>query len=314
MDSISKIICCVNYLSSEFMQILIIIFSVLGTILSLIGLTVTPWKFTSNAMEALYIIIFIIDLYSLALSIFIIYVRKKKKEKKVESIYSITSYIIIGLCILSILFCIILAVGIIPDLKNGREYNYDDYENTVNDEEEELVTNGEIAATSLTIIFNIIVFIFLLLLYFSNLIRFKSNINSEFNDSVNVGKKMSIDNLKSITITGNENIDLGASYKKTEDIQINQNKNIDNDSIPSINGQDPNHMKNSVLRYSHKNKYYSKNKCDSVDEVYRNKQEKLEKYIEKYIENGAPNPCYSNFENKTVLNISTMNNSINPAL
>jgi hypothetical protein len=69
------------------------------------------------------------------------------------------------------------------------------------------------------------------------------------------------------------------------------------------------------LKYSYKEKYFNRNdfkKPNSVDEIHKIKEDKKEKYIEKYIENGAPNPYYSNFDNKTALNISKIVNSINP--
>ena len=50
--------------------------------------------------------------------------------------------------------------------------------------------------------------------------------------------------------------------------------------------------------------------------IYINRKRELkiwkEKYFEKYMEGNGANPYYSNFGNKSILNISTMNKSINP--
>ena len=69
--------------------------------------------------------------------------------------------------------------------------------------------------------------------------------------------------------------------------------------------------KKNILKYSYKEK-----NCNSVDDIHKSKNgiEKYEKekYLEKYLEGYGANPYYSNFGNKSILNISTMNNSISP--
>ena len=76
---------------------------------------------------------------------------------------------------------------------------------------------------------------------------------------------------------------------------------------------------NNILKYSYKEKFnvknYRKPSYKSVDLPY-DKFHQKEKYIEKYIEDAEItnqyNSKYSNFPNKTILNISRVNNSINP--
>ena len=75
--------------------------------------------------------------------------------------------------------------------------------------------------------------------------------------------------------------------------------------------------KKNILRYSYKENYINKYKnCNSVDDIHKSKtridKDEKEKYFEKYMEGNGANPYYSNFGNKSIHNISTMNNSINP--
>ncbi len=73
---------------------------------------------------------------------------------------------------------------------------------------------------------------------------------------------------------------------------------------------------NGIFRDSYHDKdninMYRKRSYKSVDIVQKYKTEKMEKYGEKYNGVDICNPYYSNFENKTELNRSSLNNSINP--
>ena len=93
----------------------------------------------------------------------------------------------------------------------------------------------------------------------------------------------------------------------------NENKNILNNNGLNKFESD----KKNILRYSYKENYINRYKnCNSVDDIHKSKtridKDEKEKYFEKYMEGNGANPYYSNFGNKSILNISTMNNSINP--
>ena len=101
--------------------------------------------------------------------------------------------------------------------------------------------------------------------------------------------------------------------KQLSDQFKNENKDILNNK--TLNKFDS--EKKDILRYSYKENYLNRYKnCNSVDDIHKSKagidKNDKEKYFEKYMEGNGANPYYSNFGNKSLLNFSTMNNSINP--
>ena len=75
----------------------------------------------------------------------------------------------------------------------------------------------------------------------------------------------------------------------------------------------------NILKYSYKESLKNKSirqskNCNSVDNIHKSRNENIdkEKYFDKYLEGYGANPFYSNFGNKSILNVSTNNNSINP--
>ena len=320
MKKISKILCCFNSLRTKTIEIYIIILSIIGIILSIIGICVIPWGDTSKAMEILYIINMVFFGYSSILSIIILITGEKTNRKAIEYCY-INSLITICISILSIFFNIIIAFGTIPDLRNKKIEYSEIYENDgettiISTNETKLVSNGKLAFSSFLIVINLILWLILLFLWVSELLRLKYRINGTYYEYLNDQKNIIIDNTKNteLNVIGHDKYGYPIFGKKNsgnlEVIKSSQIKYKSNDKyITKYDTED-----NNILKYSYKEKYnpnYFNNPGNkSVDVIHKSREEKKEKYIEKYI-TGAVNPYYSNFEIKSASNLS-VNNSINP--
>ena len=313
MKMLQKITCCFNSLTTNLIEKIIIILSIIGLIISIIGLIVIPWGVSSKIMEVFYLLSMIFFIYSIFLSCFIKFSKAKKNEKLISCCKE-NSFIVIGICILSIILNIFIAIGAFPDFKNQKSIEYiETLENgeikEILSKESKLVSNGELGFSIFSIILNIILWIILFILWSTEVIRLKYKIEGSYNDYLNEQKNLSTESVKNVI--GHDKYGLPIyEGKKDEKLQISKSRSEINCKL-----YDKYDTENNVLKYSYKEKYFNRNdfkKPNSVDEIHKIKEDKKEKYIEKYIENGAPNPYYSNFDNKTVLNISSFNNSINP--
>ena len=321
MKKISKILCCFNSLKTKTIEIYIIILSIIGIILNIIGILVIPWGYTSKAMEIFYIINLVLFFYSFILSIIILITGKKTNRKAIEYCY-INSFFINITSILSIFFNIIIAFGTIPDLKNKKAIEYAEIYNNEETElittnEIKLVSNGKLAISIFLIIINLILWLILLFFWISELIRLKYRINGTYYEYLNDQKNIAIENNKNFefNVIGHDKYGYPIYGKKESSnldiIKSSQIKFKPNDKYSSIKYDTED---NNILKYSYKEKYnpnyYKKPGNKSVDIIHKLREEKKEKYIEKYI-TGAVNPYYSNFDIKSA-SYPSVNNSINP--
>ena len=316
MKIFTKLSCCCNSLTRNYIEISIIIISAIGFIFSIIGMALIPWGYTSLLTEIFYLISLILFFYSLLISSLIKLSHKLKLKEKKMTFCNINALIIIFACIISILLNIFIAIGVIPDLKNKKSIESVEILEPNGDikminNEEKLATNKQIAFAIISIIINLVFWIILLFLWVSEIIRLKYNIQSSYNDYIMEQKNISINgSIKPVlNVIGHDKYGFPIYAKKSKDkFQIEKSKSEYNYKYDIET--------NNILRYSYKEKIGAKTDGNrnykSVDIINKIKEEKKEKYIEKYIENGAPNPYYSNFENKSALNISSYNNSINP--
>ena len=317
---LNKLLCCFNSCRAISLEIIIIILSFIGILIGIIGLIVIPWGYTSNVIEAFYIISFLLFLYSFFIAIFLLFLRLTKKiQNSLNCCYLLTFFEIFG-CIISIFLYIFIAIGAIPDLKNKKEIKEVIESNgTYNIYEHKLVSNSKITIALFLIIINLIIWIILLLLWISDSIRIKYNINCSYNEYIERKKDFEKEDPKKygFNVVGHDKYGTPIYGKRDRDnikISTMQSQSVFK-SIEKINKYDM--EANGILSYSGKEKstsYYNKKASyKSVDLNYKNKTEKMEKYSEKY-NNGSNivNPYYSNFENKTDLNRSSINNSINP--
>ena len=314
MKKLSKILCCFNSLKTKTIEIYIIILSIICIILNFIGIFIIPWGYTSKAMEILYIINLVLFAYSSILSIVILITGKKTNRKAIEYCY-INSFIKIFTSILCLFFNIIIAIGTIPDLKNKKAIEYSEITGPngetkiITNNEINLVSNGKLIFVSFLIVLNIIIWLILLFLWISETIRLKYKINGTYYEYLNDQKNIELN------IVGHDKYGFPIYGKKDsgnlEVIKSSQIKFSPNEKDNNKNDTEA----NNILKYSYKEKYnpnynYSKPGHKSVDVIHKLREEKKEKYIEKYI-TGAVNPYYSNFDIKSASNPS-VNNSINP--
>ena len=319
MKKLIKLLCCFNSCTAIALEIIIIILSFIGTLISIIGLIVIPWGYTSNVGEAFYIISFLMFIYSLVFATILLYVHLSKKIKNSLSCLHLFSFIEIFGCIISICIYLFIIIGAIPDLKNKKEIEEVIESNgTVNVYEHKLVSNSKITTAIFLLIINLIIWILLLFLWISDSIRLKHNIVCSYNDFLNKLRDLGNENPKKLgfSIVGHDKYGTpiyGKRDRNTIKIFNNQSSNV----FKSIEKDNKYGIEtNGIFRYSYKENspsYYKKPSYKSVEINHKYKTEKMEKYSEKY-NNGSDimNPYYSNFENRTELNRSSFNNSINP--
>ena len=324
MKIFTNISCCLNSFTRNCIELSIIILSAFGLLISIIGVAVIPWGYTSKAMEVFYLLSLILFFYSLIFPCIFKLSRKIKVNENKMAFCKINAFIIACACILCIFLNIFTAIGTIPDLKNKKsienvEIIEPNGETKIITNEEKLATNKQLGFAIFSIIVNLILWILLLFLWIAEVIRLKYKIEGSYNDFILEQKNVSTASSQNpaLNIIGHDKYGFPIYSKKSDDkIQLEKSKSEFNYKLDDKYNSKYDIETNNILAYSYKEKCPSKTlrnrNYKSVDAIHRLKQEQNEKYFEKYIENGSPNPYYSNFENKTALNMSTNNNSINP--
>ena len=326
MNYLYKLLCCFNFLPANIIEILIIILSLISIIINILGLIIIPWEYTSVVMKILYIICLILLLYSLLISSINLSLRNSKK-RKTKTIYLAPSFFALLACIISILMFIAIAIVVIPDLKNEKQIKNvqvldpetGEY-HTQASTEEKLVKSGKMTFVIASLIINIILLVILIFLWISEYIRIKYNINGSYNEYLEETKNKLSENSKISTgnVIGHDKYGFPIYTKPNGgNFEVeNPNLNYFNPISEKKNYYDKENY--DILKYSYKEKYDNKNhkpNIKSVDVIHR-KYNQREKYIDKYFENceisQKYNPNYYNFMNRTMLNVTDANNSINP--
>ena len=319
MDLFIKISCCFNSYITTCLEIFIIILSFIGIVLSIIGFIVIPWGYTSKITETFYIISFILFTYSLIVSLILLIYHIKKKLDTLLDCCLLTSFFEIISCIISIILNIFIAIETIMDFKNKKEIEEVIESNgNIMINEHRLVSNNKIILDTTIILINILIWIILLFLWMSESIRIKYNIYGSYNDYKINMKKIEMKNPRKFgfTLVGHDKYG-SPIYAKKERGKNQLTTSHSNYIFKSIEKYKNSEMEtNGIFRGSNHDKdnpnNYRNRSYKSVDVVQKYKAEKMEKYGEKYSGVDICNPYYSNFENKTELNRSSLNNSINP--
>jgi hypothetical protein len=202
MNYLYKLLCCFNSLPANIIEILIIILSLISVIINILGIIIIPWKYTSAVMRVLYIICLILLLYSLLISSINLSSRNSK-TKKPKMIYLTPSFFALLACIISILIFIAIAIVIVPDLKDEKQIKNvqvldpetGEY-HTRTSIEENLVKNGKMAFVIISLIINIILLLILIILWISEYIRIKYNINGSYTEYLEEAKNKLSENSK----------------------------------------------------------------------------------------------------------------------
>ena len=325
MKKCIKYLYCFNSLSAKKIEILLIIFSLIGIFFTIIDLAVIHWKYTKKVMKVFYVFSLIFLLLFILFTTFFLFIRKKhnnqllNKNSKINKICIIICYIELFLCVFSIFIQFFVAIGVLSDLHdyNNRKDMSTYNSNNPNENGTIIVSNGEFIFAIISIIINLFTWIENLLLCLSYFIRIKFGINGSYKRYLNEQRseetfpKEIIESRSNIIypiIKKEEEKLKGKSIPKNEPLSCKLNNENKNNSLNRYDTE-----KKNILRYSYKKNLKTK-QYNSVDNVIKLKNEKFdkEKYFDKYLEGYGANPFYSNFGNKSILNISTMNNSINP--
>ena len=326
MNYLYKLLCCFNSLPANIIEILIIILSLISVIINILGIIIIPWKYTSAVMRVLYIICLILLLYSLLISSINLSSRNSK-TKKPKMIYLTPSFFALLACIISILIFIAIAIVIVPDLKDEKQIKNvqvldpetGEY-HTRTSIEENLVKNGKMAFVIISLIINIILLLILIFLWISEYIRIKYNINGSYTEYLEEAKNKLSENSKISTgnVIGHDKYGFPIYSKPNGGNFGIESSNLNYFNPISEKRKNYDKENYDILKYSYKEKYnnfYNKPNIKSVDTIHR-KYNQREKYIDKYFENREIsekyNPNYFNFMNKTMLNATDANNSINP--
>ena len=191
-----KYLYCFNTLSANKIEIIIISLSSVGSILTIIGLAVIHWKYTSKVMKVFQVLSLIFYFLLIGISSFFLYFRKKNNINKYITISLFLCFLELFLSIFSIFISLFTAIGALPDLKknNKREVLNDLYPTENNDNEENtgdyLVSNGEFSYAIIYLIINLFIWMVLLLLCISDLIRIKLGINGSYARMKKISKKI----------------------------------------------------------------------------------------------------------------------------
>jgi hypothetical protein len=326
MNYLYKLLCCFNSLSANSIEVLIIILSIISIIINILGLVIIPWKYTLALMKVLYIICLILLIYSLLISSINLSSRNSK-AKKPKKIYLAPSFFALLACIISLLIFIAIAIVIIPDLKNEKQVKNvqvldpetGEY-HTRTSTEENLVSNGKMIFVIASLIINIILLVILIFLWISEYIRIKYNINGSYNEYLEETKSKLSENSKISTgnVIGHDKYGLPIYMKPNGGNFRVKSSNLNYFSPISEKRTNYDIENYDILKYSYKEKYdnnFQKPNNKSVEVNYRKYNQK-EKYIDKYFDSceisQKYNPNYFNFTNKTMLNFTDANNSINP--
>ena len=336
MKKYIKYLYCFNSLTATRIEILIISSSFLGVILTIIALAVIHWKYTSKVMKVFQVLSLIFFLILIIITSFFFYLRKKYTVIKYKAISILLCFFEIFLCIFSLFINLFTAIGTLPDLReynNKKDTNENEptngyTNNSGNNEESYLVSNGELSYGIIYLVIIIFEWLMLIFLCISDLIRIKLGINGSYNNYLKMQytQENTQENSKADINTypiykKEEEKSYDKSTKKKENGMTRQlSDQLKNENKKHLNNNGLNKFesdKKNILRYSYKENYINRYKnCNSVDDIHKSKtridKDEKEKYFEKYMEGNGANPYYSNFGNKSILNISTMNNSINP--
>ena len=317
---IINLLFCLNNLRAETIEIWILILSILGMILNILGIIFIPWNVTSKIMHILFIIALIFICLSFLICAIIINLRKiHKLGKRSTRILIFALILVIFICFFSLIIFIILAFGIFSDLDNKVKETIEEViEETgeilsVTETEKRLCSKTKKVITILIIVALMVIWIFLLFLWVSEYIRLIYNIDCSYTDYVKNEQKNELKHpiQYGYNVVGHDKYGFpifgkqagnkfkvkGAKKKfdeKTEKDHNFSSKYIDEKGKINV-------------------KYYAKysQKPMSQKEINEKFHEK-EKYLEKYYDGENIYQDYTNFHNKTILNFEDNNNSINP--
>ena len=310
---------CFNSLRAYTIEKLLIILSSIGILLCILGIIFIPWKVTNSTMEILFILGFILIIFSLIIAIIIFYLRiRHKLRKRIINILIIANMIILFICFIALILFVILAFFTISDLNNKEITTIEEFIEQTGEQkkitiiENDATTKAKKILSILIIIIVIVIIIILILLWISEYIRLILSTDLSYKEYIKRKKDRALRHptKSGLNVLGHDKygfpifgkqrgqsfIIKGVKSKFKEKIQEKPFSRNIFDENGKIN-----------IKYYAK---YSEKPIETIkeDENIIEKQ----KYMEKYFDGENLYPNYNNFENNTILNFEDNNNSINP--
>ena len=311
---------CFNSLRAKTIEILIIIFSLIGIVLGTLGIIFIPWKITSSAMEILHILILIFSFLSLIFSFIILFLRKNHRlSKRVKRILIFISIFMEFICLFSLIFLIIISFLTFSDLDNKEGSVIDEVIEETGEVinrtyvEKALTTKVKKILTIIIISLRIVIWILLLFLWVSDYVRLIFGMECSYNEYVATENKRQLEHPKryGLNVIGHDKYGFPIFGKQVGNkIKIKGVKNKFNEKIKEkYSFSNTFYDENGKINF----KYYSNMSQKPINkEELQEKINEKEKYLEKYFDGENVYQNYTNFDNKTILNFDDNNNSINP--
>ena len=312
---ITDILFCFNALRATTIEILLIIFSSIGTILGILGIIFIPWKITNSAIEVLFIIVLIFNVLSLILAAIILYLRNNfKLGKRVAKILIIAVIFMEFICFFILIFLIIISFTTFSDLNSKERIQIiEEYEETNEYKrtitlENDLASTLEKTITILIISLMILLSIIYLLLWVSEYVRLIFGIEESYNEfRANENDRQLKHPIKyGLNVVGHNKYGFPIFGKQIgKKIKIKGVKTKFDEKTIKPNLPEKYFDEHGKINI----KYYSNS---IIEPMTQEKINEKEKYLEKYFDGDNVFQNYANFQNKTILNFDDNNNSINP--
>lgn len=310
---------CFNYLRADTIESLLMILSLIGTILSILGIIFIPWKVTSSTFEILFMLTLVFIAMSLIVSIIFYCLRLKLKisKRRISKIAISTIIFIVLFSFLSLIFMIIIAIGVVSQINNKEVYQTVEIIEqtgetvTISEKSEDIAKNSEKIVSVIIISILIFIWLIIILLWTSEYVRLILNIEGSYKEYMSKEKERQLRHpLKyGLNVIGHDKYGFPIFGKQIGNtIKIKGVRTKYEEKEKSVNVSQKYFDDNGKIN----TRYYSNNSNIPITKEKQNEiiQEK-EKYLEKYFDGENIYQNYTNFENKTILNFDENINSIN---
>lgn len=314
------VLLCFNFLSASSIEIFLIIISLIGAIIGVLGIIFIPWKITSSSMEVLFIIVLIFCCLSFIISSIIFYLRKRDKlKKRVTKILIVAVIVMDFVCLFTLILLIIVAFFTFSDInKKDKAKVIEVIEETgeiqkITNMDKSIASTLKKVITILIISILMVLWIILFFLWVSEYVRFIFGISTSYKEFMeNENNRQLKHPIKyGLNVIGHDKYGFPIFGKQVGNkIKIKGVKTkFDEKKGEKINYSGKYFDENGKINV----KYYSKASHEQMSqEKINEKIQEKEKYMEKYFDGENVYQNYTNFENKTILNFDDNNNSINP--
>ena len=309
-----NLLLCFNHLKALTIEIILLVLSIILLILGIVGIIIIPWKITVRVSAILFYISLIFAFLSIMISLILIYLRKSYKlNKRAIKIVIISVIAFVFLCILAMVSLLVISFALFSSLNNKERITIKEIiEETgevkkIRNVDRDIATSAEKVMSIIIISIMILLWIILLFLWVSEYIRLIFNTDKSYVDYVNYEKQRQLKHpiRYGLNVIGHDKYGFPIFGTQIGNrIKIKGVKHKYENKYSQINNSGKYVEDDGKINI----KYYSGSTQVPMSQEQQNQmmQEK-EKYMEKYYFQN-----YTNFDNKTIINLDYLNNSINP--